>query len=154
SGPGVGVPQEAPGPARGVRRPSGARASGPRVRRTDVDRVPHLRGSQRRPRLLRVRAPSPRVRALHHVEGRAREAVPPPRPARVLRGRGLSRVLVEPPRPRVPARARTPHLSSPAIRDRMVGARAARLNTLDALRVALLAAAFVLAVTSRGDIVV
>jgi hypothetical protein len=36
----------------------------------------------------------------------------------------------------------------------MVGVQAARLDTLDALRVALLAAAFVLAVSSRGDLVV
>jgi len=63
-------------------------------------------------------------------------------------------VLVEPPRPRVPARAGTPHLSSSAARVEMIGARAARLDTLAVLRIALLGAAFVLAVASRGDVVV
>lgn len=63
-------------------------------------------------------------------------------------------MLVEPPRPRVPARARAPHLSSTATRVRIAGSRAARFDTLDALRVACLAAAFVLALTSRGDVAV
>ena len=63
-------------------------------------------------------------------------------------------MLVEPPRPRLPARAGTPHLSSLASRVQMVGTRAARLDTLEVLRAASLAAAFVLAITSRGDVVV
>src|SRR5204863_3110181 len=99
--------------------------------------------------LVRVRPPAPGVRALHHLEGRARQAVTPKRSTRVLRGRGLSRVLVEPPRPRVPARAGTPHLSSSAARVQMIGVRASRLDTLEVLRVAVLGAAFVLAVVSR-----
>ena len=63
-------------------------------------------------------------------------------------------MLVEPPRSRVPARAGTPHLSSTATHVGVAGSRAARLDTLDALRAVCLAAAFVLAVTSRGDVVV
>lgn len=63
-------------------------------------------------------------------------------------------MLVEPPRPCVPARAGTPHLTASPVVIRMIGARAARLETLDVLRIASLSAALVLAATSRGDIVV
>src|SRR5690606_7131423 len=114
------VPSRPARPPRGVRRPPRAPPGRDPSGRTHLARVPDLRGGQRRPRLLRVRAPPACPRALHHRALRARRLRPPGaagRPVRLLRRRGLPLLLVEPPGTHLPPGTRR------LILDRLLGRR-------------------------------
>ena len=72
----LGVPQGAGCPARGVRRAPGAHPGGPQRRGGVEPHVSDLRGGQRRPRVLRVRAEDAGARSLRDDEGGAAAAEP------------------------------------------------------------------------------
>src|SRR5687768_1681287 len=99
--PSQGVPQ---GPAvahRRVRRPPRAGPGRPQHRRAVHGRVPGVRGTDARPRVLCLRPPP----ATERADLRGRHRAGPPHPARrgggVLCRRGVPRVHVEPPGPHV-----------------------------------------------------